>query len=82
MPRVNVSLPDDALAWIEEQVRSGRFRDADECLSALIRRDRERTAKIAEMQKLVDEGLASGAPESFDLDTFLKRMRQRHGETG
>jgi len=79
---VNVSLPDDALAWIQEQVRSGRFRDADDYLSQLVRRDCERTAKIVAMQKLVDESLASGAPESFDLDSFLARMRQRHGETG
>lgn len=38
--------------------------------------DRERDAKIAAMQRLVTEGLESGAPEEFDFDDFL-RSRDR-----
>lgn len=75
----NISLPDTALAWIEEQIRSGRYRNARAYLCALIRQDRERTARIAAMQRLVDEALSQEPLDEFDLDAFLARMHAGHG---
>ncbi len=63
MATMNVSLPDPLKEWVEAQARSGRYSDADEYLRALIRQDQERAGRIAEMQRLVDEGLESGVGE-------------------
>ncbi len=45
----------------------------------LIRKDQERVAKIVAMQKLIDEGLASGEAREFSVDKFLGAMRKKHG---
>ena len=60
MATMNVSLPDPMKAWVEEQSRDGRYSNASDYVRDLIRRDRERTEKIARMQVLVDEARASG----------------------
>jgi antitoxin ParD1/3/4 len=60
MATMNVSLPDPMKAWVEAQARSGRYSNASDYVRDLIRRDQERMAKIAEMQRLVTEGLESG----------------------
>jgi antitoxin ParD1/3/4 len=78
MATMNVSLPDPMKAWVEERARSGRYSNASDYVRDLIRRDQDRQMAIAELQKVVDEGLASGAPESFDVEAFLARKRAAH----
>ena len=46
--------------WVEAQAASGRYSNASDVVRDLIRREQERAEKIAAMQKLVDEGRASG----------------------
>lgn len=60
MATMNVSLPDQMKDWVEAQARSGDYANASDYVRDLIRRDRERREKIAHMQELVDEALASG----------------------
>lgn len=60
MATMNVSLPDQMKDWVEAQTRSGHYSNSSDYVRDLIRRDQERRVKIAHMQKLVDEGLASG----------------------
>lgn len=60
MATMNVSLPDGMKIWVEAQSQTGRYSNASDYVRDLIRRDQERTDKIVAMQKLVDEGLASG----------------------
>jgi antitoxin ParD1/3/4 len=60
MATMNVSLPDPMKDWVEAQARSGRYSNASDYVRDLIRRDQERAAKIAHMQRLVSEGLESG----------------------
>lgn len=60
MATMNVSLPDPMKEWVEAQAGTGRFANASDYVRDLIRRDQDRTAKIAELQRLIDEGLASG----------------------
>ncbi len=57
---MNVSLPAELKAWVERQVRAGRYSNASEYVRDLIRRDQDRAGKIARMQMLVDEARASG----------------------
>lgn len=60
MATMNVSLPDGMKVWVEAQSQTGRYSNASDYVRDLIRRDQERTDKIMAMQRMVDEGLASG----------------------
>lgn len=60
MSTMNISLPEAMKRWVERQAKSGRFGNSSDYVRDLIRRDQERQAKIAHMQALVDEGIASG----------------------
>jgi antitoxin ParD1/3/4 len=67
MATMNVSLPDEMKAWVEAEVRTGRYGNSSDVVRDLIRREQVRGEKIANMQRLVDEGLASGIdPRSMD----------------
>lgn len=60
MASMNVSIPESMHLWVEQQANSGRYANASDYVCQLIRRDQERTAKIAHIQALVTEGLGSG----------------------
>ena len=67
MATMNISLPDTMKSWVERQTQHGRYGNASDYMRDLIRRDQERAASIAELQALIDEGIASGVSEStFD----------------
>jgi len=81
MATMNVSLPESLKAWVEEQVDGGAYGNASDYVRDLIRRDQERTRKIAAMQARVDEGLASGVSEStMDEIAAEASRRLRDGE--
>jgi antitoxin ParD1/3/4 len=80
MATMNVSLPDQMKEWVEAQTESGKYSNSSDYVRDLIRKDQERTTKILALQRLLDEGLASGAAEDFEPEAFLARMRAKHGE--
>ncbi|MDZ7927834.1 MAG: type II toxin-antitoxin system ParD family antitoxin [Agrobacterium sp.] len=61
MVTMNISLPGPMKEWVEAQSKTGRYSNASDYVRDLIRKDQERGEKIAAMQRLVDEGLESGA---------------------
>ncbi len=81
MATMNISLPDPMKDWVEGQARSGRYSNTSDYVRDLIRRDQDRQAEVADVQKLVDEGLASGPARAFDMEAFLSRKRGGHAET-
>ena len=76
MATMNVSLPDPMKEWVEAQSRTGRYSNASDYVRDLIRRDQERSGKIAHMQKLIDEGLASGISDK-GMDEIFDDARTR-----
>jgi antitoxin ParD1/3/4 len=76
MATMNVSLPDPMKDWVEAQAKSGRYSNASDYVRDLIRRDQERADKVAELQKLLTEGLESGVSDR-PMDDVLKTARQR-----
>ena len=76
MATMNVSLPDPMKDWVEAQAKSGRYSNASDYVRDLIRRDQERADKVAELQKLLTEGLESGV-SGRTLDDVLKTARQQ-----
>jgi len=79
MATMNVSLPDAMKAWVETQAKGDRYTNASDYVRDLIRKDQDRAAKIAELQTMIDEGLASGPAQPFDPDQFIAEMRSKHG---
>lgn len=78
MATMNVSLPDPMKDWVEAQARTGRYSNASDYVRDLIRRDQERAGKLAELQGLIDEGLASGV-SNRSMDEILQEARLRAG---
>lgn len=68
MATMNVSLPDPMKHWVETQTRTGRYSNASDYVRDLIRRDQERAAKVANLQGLLSEGLASGISDESMAD--------------
>lgn len=60
MATMNISLPDQMKAWVEEQTRSGRYGNSSDVVRDLIRREQVKAEKMAHWQRLVDEARASG----------------------
>jgi len=60
MATMNISLPEQMKAWVEEQTRSGRYGNSSDVVRDLIRREQVKAEKIAHWQRLVDEARASG----------------------
>jgi antitoxin ParD1/3/4 len=77
MATMNISLPDQMKAFVEAQTQDGRYSNVSDYMRDLIRKDQERRQAIAEIQALVDEALASGPSEPFDMDEFLAEQHAR-----
>jgi antitoxin ParD1/3/4 len=70
MATMNVSLPDQMKDWVESRAATGRWSNASDYVRDLIRRDQERAEKIAAMQALIDEAIASGISDR-SMDEIL-----------
>ncbi len=68
MATMNISLPDPMKAWVEEQAKSGRYANTSDVVRDLIRREQVKAEKIANMQRLIDEGRASGISQMTMAD--------------
>ena len=78
---MKVPLPDPMRAWGEAQTEGGRYSNASDYVRDLIRRDPDRQQAIAELQQLVDEGIASGSAARLDVEAFLARKRDHNART-
>ncbi len=80
MATMNISLPDQMKAWVEAQSADGRYSNSSDYVRDLIRREQIRAEKIANMQRLVDEGRASGVSDQSPrqvIDEIRVELRQR-----
>lgn len=67
---MNVSLPDTTKELVEEQTLTGGYANARDHVRDLIRRDQERSDKIAAMQRFVEDGLGSGVGNRSKHELF------------
>ncbi|MCA9758700.1 MAG: type II toxin-antitoxin system ParD family antitoxin [Candidatus Eisenbacteria bacterium] len=74
MTNMNISLPEPMRAWVEDQIRQGRYGDASEYVRDLIRRDQERLTQDR-LEQLLLEGLESG--ESLDVTPEFWEPKRR-----
>jgi antitoxin ParD1/3/4 len=76
MATMNVSLPESMKDWVEAQAKGGRYGNASDYVRDLIRRDQERQDKIAQLQRLIDDGLGSGV-SARTMEALLAEARAR-----
>jgi len=81
MATMNISLPDQLRAFVEEQVATGRFANASDYVRDLIRDDQERAKGLAELQELIREGLESGVSD-LTIDDIRRQVRAELGLDG
>jgi antitoxin ParD1/3/4 len=60
MATMNISLPDQMKAWVEEQSADGKYANSSDLIRDLIRREQIKQEKIAAMNQKVEEAYASG----------------------
>ena len=77
--RKTITVTDQQDEWIKARIGAGSYTNDSEYIRDLIRKDQERHAKIAAMQKLIDEAEESGvSPRSGD-EIFAEAIASRKG---
>ena len=76
MATMNISLPDQMKAWVEEQAKSGRYANASDVVRDLIRQEQVKAEKIAHWQQLIDEADASGVPDQSPREIITEIRAQ------
>ena len=69
---MNISLPDDMKAYVDEQVRLKGYSSSSEFIRDLIR---QRRNEIEELRAKIIEGMESGDPQS--AEEVIARLRAR-----
>ena len=69
--KTSISLGDHFSAFVDTQVREGRYGSASEVLRAGLRLLEAQEAGLAALRAALAEGEASGPPEPFDFDGFI-----------
>jgi antitoxin ParD1/3/4 len=72
MTSMNISLPEEMKAFVEEQVAKGGYSTASEYLRALIRKDQNR----ARIDALIIEGMESGPAMPVDEHFWADLQRE------
>lgn len=82
MSMINVQLPPSLQRWVEDQVTSGLYHNAEEVISAAVRQaereSREYEARLRDLRAAIQEGLDSGEPRTLDMDALLRQARTEH----
>jgi antitoxin ParD1/3/4 len=74
----SVSLSDHFVEFIEEKVKDGRYTSASDVVRAGLRLLEAEEAKLEQLRAMIDEGVASGFSEGWDVDDFLADMHAKH----
>lgn len=69
-----IRLPDAMKRWVEARAEDGRYSNASDYVRDLIRRDQERTVRLAALQRLIDDGMASGVAEGFSMEEIQAEL--------
>ena len=85
MATMNISLPDEMKAFVEERVESGRYANSSDFVRDLIRQEMEdRDRVFAELRHLIQEGLDSGysdrTPEQIFEETRTRLLAKNRSD--
>lgn len=71
------SLGEHFNAFVEAQVKEGRYGNASDVMRAALRLLEEREAKLAALRSALIEGEESGPATPFDFEAFIARKRKQ-----
>ena len=74
---MNISLPDEMRAFVEEQLKSGGYSTASEYVRELIR-DAQKAKAQARLEALLLEGLESGDPIEVTPEYWRELREEAH----
>lgn len=79
MPTMNISLPDEMRAFVEQQVSCGAYSTASEYIRALLR-EAQKNAACEKLESMLLEGLESGPSTPLrrqDWDEIVREGLER-----
>ncbi|MCA0316543.1 MAG: type II toxin-antitoxin system ParD family antitoxin [Proteobacteria bacterium] len=76
----SVSLGENFVRFIDEQVADGRYGSASDVVRAGLRLLQEREAQLEALRAAVDDGDRSGPATPFDVGAFIARKADRRTE--
>lgn len=76
---VTVDLGDELREFIDSLVESGDYRTQSEVLRDALRllREKQAESRLQQLRNLLAQGISSGAPQVWEQDTFLQRMKEK-----
>lgn len=72
----SISLGKHHEEFIQEQLKSGAYKNASEVVRAGLRLLEEREQKIRMLRQALEEGIQSGVVTDFNPDEFLNELKQ------
>lgn len=79
MATMNISLPDSMRTWVEAQLATGLYANNSDYIRDLIRKDQQRTEKLAVLQQVITAGLDSGGAGTLDMQAIKQHARAKAG---
>lgn len=77
---MDIQLSDDLEQWVQEKVRRGFYRSADEVISAALQaleeRDQDLEARATAFKESIHKRLESGPATPMDFSAVKKRIRE------
>lgn len=74
----SISLNEHFVAFIDAQVKDGRYDSASDVIRAALRLLEDQEFRLAALRSALEEGEASGPATPFDIDAFLAEKRSPH----
>lgn len=71
----SISLNEHFVAFIDAQVKHGRYDSASDVVRAALRLLEDQESRLAALRAALDEGESSGPATPFDIDAFLAEKR-------
>lgn len=76
----SISVDEELTAFVRQQVDDGRYASESAVIEDALRMLMEsEEAAIDAIRTAIEEGEASGEPETFDADAFLAEIHRKHG---
>lgn len=79
---MNISLNSHFERFVDEAVKSGRYKSSSEVIREALRLLEEREAKLVMLRREIERGRTSGPPVPFDPEDVKARGRERLAAAG